>query len=48
MRAAIKRSVKKERKKRINFQYDQWSYALDFDDGCPKTDAVKIFNLRTN
>lgn len=49
MRAATKRAIKKGRKKRINFQYDPWSYALNFDDGYPReTDVVTLFNLRSH
>uniref|UniRef100_A0A1J3CJ18 Uncharacterized protein n=2 Tax=Noccaea caerulescens TaxID=107243 RepID=A0A1J3CJ18_NOCCA len=32
----VKAAVKKKKKKQTMFQYDPWSYALNFDDGGEK------------
>ncbi|OVA13195.1 hypothetical protein BVC80_757g10 [Macleaya cordata] len=41
-RAALKKAVKNESKKRLKFQYDPSSYALNFDDGsCDKAGQFK-------
>ncbi|PIA26504.1 hypothetical protein AQUCO_09200010v1 [Aquilegia coerulea] len=34
LRAAMKKVVKNGSKKRVKFEYDPSSYALNFDDGC--------------
>lgn len=34
IRAALKRAIKNGGKQQLRFQYDPYSYALNFDDGC--------------
>ncbi|KAK8941308.1 hypothetical protein KSP39_PZI010013 [Platanthera zijinensis] len=34
MRAMLKKMMRREKKQRVSFNYDPWSYALNFDDGC--------------
>ena len=44
MRAAVKKALKNGGKKKLKFQYDPSSYALNFDDGgCNIGDGAKKF-----
>lgn len=40
MRAAMKKAIKNGSKQQFRFQYDPCSYALNFDDGLCKFEAV--------
>ncbi|PKA62783.1 hypothetical protein AXF42_Ash020055 [Apostasia shenzhenica] len=46
LREVIRKAVRMERKEQVRFNYDPWSYALNFDDSCGDsrgTDAVESF-----
>ncbi|XP_010458493.1 PREDICTED: uncharacterized protein LOC104739745 [Camelina sativa] len=40
VKAAVKKTTKKKKKKQTMFQYDPWSYALNFDDGVENPQRV--------